>query len=54
MIFNKYNDLKYLAKDKGIGAYHISQTIGLYHPLDGMTNLKYRLLHFLTPNKKNL
>ncbi len=26
--------------------------IGLYHPLDGDTNLKYRLLCFLTPNKK--
>jgi hypothetical protein len=23
-------------------------TIGLYHPLDGVTNLKYKLLHFLT------
>ncbi len=30
------------------------QTIlmGLYHPLDGDTNLKYKLLCFLTPNKK--
>jgi len=27
--------------------------IGLYHPLDGITNLKYKLLYFLTPNKKN-
>ncbi len=26
-------------------------TIGLYHPLDGITNLKYMLLCFLTPNK---
>ncbi len=25
----------------------------LYHPLDGVTNLKYKLLYFLTPNKKN-
>ncbi len=25
--------------------------IGLYHPLDGVTNLKYKLLCFLTPNK---
>jgi hypothetical protein len=24
----------------------------LYHPLDGVTNLKYKLLNFLTPNKK--
>jgi hypothetical protein len=22
--------------------------IGLYHPLDGVTNPKYKLLHFLT------
>ncbi len=28
-------------------------TIGLYHPLDGIANLKYKLLCFLTPNKKN-
>jgi hypothetical protein len=27
--------------------------MGLYHPLDGNTNLKYKLLCFLTPNKKN-
>jgi hypothetical protein len=27
--------------------------IGLYHPLDGVTNLKYKLLCFLTPDKKN-
>ncbi len=26
---------------------------GLYHQLDGDTNLKYKLLGFLTPNKKN-
>jgi hypothetical protein len=26
--------------------------IGRCHPLDGITNLKYKLLHFLTPNKK--
>ncbi len=26
--------------------------IGLYHPLDGITNLKYKLLCFLTRNKK--
>ncbi len=29
-----------------------SVLIGLYHPLDGVTNLKYKLLCFLTPNKK--
>jgi hypothetical protein len=27
--------------------------IGLYYPLDGITNLKYKLLCFLTLNKKN-
>jgi hypothetical protein len=26
--------------------------MGLYHLLDGDTNLKYKLLCFLTPNKK--
>jgi len=26
--------------------------MGLYHPLDGDTNLKDKLLCFLTPNKK--
>jgi hypothetical protein len=26
----------------------------LYHALDGITNLKYKLLYFLTPNKKKL
>jgi hypothetical protein len=26
--------------------------MGLDHPLDGVTNLKYKLLYFLTPNKK--
>jgi hypothetical protein len=25
--------------------------MGLYHPLDGITNLEYNLLCFLTPNK---
>ncbi len=24
--------------------------MGLFHPLDGVTNLKYKLLYFLTPN----
>ncbi len=28
-------------------------TLGLYHPLDGDTNLKYKLLCFLIPNKKD-
>ncbi len=27
-------------------------SMGLYHPLDGVTNLKYKLLYFLTSNKK--
>jgi hypothetical protein len=27
--------------------------MGLYHPLDGVINLKYKLLYFSTPNKKN-
>ncbi len=27
--------------------------IGLYYPLDDITNLKYKLLRFLTLNKKN-
>jgi hypothetical protein len=25
--------------------------MGLYRPLDGVTNLKYKLLYFLTPKK---
>jgi hypothetical protein len=28
-------------------------TMGFYQPPDGVTNLKYNLLYFLTPNKKN-
>ena len=32
--------------------YSSSNPMGLYHPLDGVTNLKYKLLYFLTPNKK--
>ncbi len=27
------------------------KTIWLYHPLDGIINLEYNLLCFLTPNK---
>jgi hypothetical protein len=26
--------------------------MGLYHPLDGITNLKYKLLYFITPKFK--
>jgi hypothetical protein len=29
-------------------------TMGLYHPLDGITNLKYKLLYFLTPDEKQI
>ncbi len=31
----------------------LKQTMGLYHRLDGITNLKYKLFYFLTPIKKN-
>jgi len=27
--------------------------MGLYHSLDAVTNLKYKFLYFLTPNKTN-
>jgi len=37
----------------GILAREQVENMGLYHPLDGVTNLKYKLLYFLTPNKKN-
>jgi len=37
--------------DRRIANFFIS--MGLYHPLDGATNLKYKLLCFLTPDKKN-
>jgi hypothetical protein len=33
-------------------AFYDIELMGLYHPLDGVTNLKYKLLYFLTPNKK--
>jgi hypothetical protein len=26
--------------------------MGIHHPLDGITNLKYKLLYFLIPNQK--
>ncbi len=29
----------------------LKETMGLYHPLDGITNLEHNLLCFLTPNK---
>ncbi len=28
-----------------------AKSMGLYHPPDGVTNFKYKLLCFLTPNK---
>jgi hypothetical protein len=31
-----------------------AKVMGLYHPLDGITNLKYKLLCFFTPNKRKL
>ena len=46
-------DNKYSLKDWSNSASLITNfTMGLYHPLDGVTNLKYKLLYFLTPNKK--
>ncbi len=30
----------------------LKQTMGLYHPLDGITNLKYKLFYFLTTIEK--
>jgi hypothetical protein len=30
----------------------VVMTMGLYHPLDCITNVKYKFLYFLTPNKK--
>jgi hypothetical protein len=29
---------------------HVASLMGLNHPLDGVTNPKYKLLHFLTTN----
>ncbi len=34
------------------GASCMSISIGLFHPLDGITNLKYKLLRLWTPTKK--
>ena len=63
----RYNRLERLAKDKQsslLGSFvsceenevlrlelQIPYLMGLYLPLDGNTNLKYKLLCFLTPNK---
>jgi hypothetical protein len=32
---------------------YLTWSMGLYHPLDGITNLKYKLLYFLTPIKNS-
>jgi len=38
---------------KIVGSVHKEiRIIGLYQPIDGITNLRYKLLCFLTPNKK--
>jgi len=40
-------------KEKEVIALAVQVTeMGLCHPLHGVTNLKYKLLYFLTPNKK--
>ncbi len=35
----------------GLLTFHKQWSMGLYHPIDGITNLKYKLLCFLTCNK---
>jgi hypothetical protein len=35
----------------GLQMIPLESSIGLYYPLDVATNLKYKLLCFLTPNK---
>jgi hypothetical protein len=51
-LFVKEKQIEY---DDFIFIYFLSQlsnkVMGLYHPPDGVTNLKYKLLCFLTPNK---
>jgi hypothetical protein len=42
----------FLAKMYKCASFKLFCPMGLYHPLDGDTNLKYKLLGFLTPNKK--
>jgi len=38
--------------NKGKAGWVFKKLIGLYHPLNGITNLKYKLMCFLTINKK--
>jgi hypothetical protein len=38
--------------NKGKAGWVLKKLIGLYHPLDGITNLKYKLTCFLTINIK--
>jgi hypothetical protein len=42
---------KYIARKQRFEDGKIPLTIWLYHPLDVITNLKYKLLCFLTPKK---
>jgi hypothetical protein len=40
-------------KSSGHSEQHMPIPMGLNHPLDGITNLKFKLLYFLTTNKKS-
>jgi hypothetical protein len=51
-IWNALMLLKFFHFDKKAKAKYFSP-IGLYHSLYGVNNLKYKLLYFLTPDKKN-
>ncbi len=50
----KYSDNKFLKHKlrEVLLEQNMLKQMKLYHPLDGVTNLTYRLLYFLTPNKK--
>ncbi len=48
------NSISRLKFDKKIALFQNIKKTELYHPLDGITNLKYKLLCFLTPNRKKL
>ncbi len=48
--FNRV-DSRFTNKQRLVNILHVWTLVGLYHPLDGITNLKYKL-RFLTPNKK--
>ncbi len=41
-----------IGDENSVLGFILDNIIGLYHPLDGTTNLKYTLLCFLTSNKK--